>query len=147
MMADVSEPVAQAYLDALALCEDRDARNLARLVGGQGSFIHAAADMSRMAFLSASCMYGAETYCGPPSKIFVLGRYWPSSIATKTTPDPTANKPHKSLMMLLTGMTKPRPTASVVAHIKPLTTEDIFRASSSPPHFWLADHPAPSLVK
>jgi hypothetical protein len=80
---------------------------------------------------------GAETYCG----FLLLGRYRPSSIATKTTPDPTANKPHKSLMMLLTGMTKPRPTASVVAHTKPLTTEDIiFRASSSPPHFWLSGH-------
>jgi hypothetical protein len=49
----------EAYLDALALCEDRDVRNLARFVGRQGLFINAAANMSRMAFHSAGCMRGA----------------------------------------------------------------------------------------
>jgi hypothetical protein len=108
-MADTSEPVALAYLDPPALCEDRDARNLVRFLFRQ---LH----VPRRDLL----------WVPPLFQFSFLGRYWPSSIATKTMPDPTANKPHKSLMMLLTGMTKPRPTASVVAHIKPLTTEDMF---------------------
>src|SRR5260370_39649858 len=65
-------------------------------------------------------------------QFLVLGRYLPSSSATKTMPDPTARKSHKLPTTLLTGITKPRPTASIVAHITPLTTADTFSSLLAP---------------
>ncbi len=66
-------------------------------------------------------------------------RYLPSSSAMNTIPDPMARKPHKSPTTLLTGTTKPRPTASIVAHIRwrprtcfPPSTPFIFGYLSTP---------------
>jgi hypothetical protein len=73
----------------------------------------------------------------------LLGRYLPSSSATKAIPDPTAKKSHKALTTLLTGMTKPRPTASIAAHIRPLATADMFSSLLYPLRFWLSEHTPP----
>jgi len=58
----------------------------------------------------------------PCAEFLILRRYSPLSSPTKNMPDPTANRSHKLLTALLTGMTKSKPMASIVAHIKLLPT-------------------------
>src|SRR5580704_4708444 len=57
----------------------------------------------------------------PEAELLVLGHYSPSSSPTKKTPDTTAKTSHTAPTALLTGTTKPKPMASIVAVIKPTT--------------------------